>query len=128
MYCNKKAEQMKEATEVMAAGTATHNGNRAIAPTARTRVKRLPKRASYDREVVNALLDTALVCHVGFAIDGQPYVIPTLQVRIGDRLYIHRSAASRMLGTAAEGTPRAGEATHLDGVVLARSAFQHSLT
>ncbi len=121
---------MKEATEVTVestAGTAAHNGNRAIAPTPRTRVKRLPKRASYDREVVNEMLDTALVCHVGFAIDGQPYVIPTLQVRIGDRLYIHGSAASRMLGTAAANTPLAVTVTHIDGLVMARSAFHHSV-
>src|SRR5258708_29361903 len=124
---------MKEATQsiVEPAATAggnaaTHNGSGEIAPTARTRLKRLPKRASYDRDVINALLDTALVCHVGFAIDGQPYVIPTLQVRIGDRLYIHGSAASRMLGTAANGTPLAETVTHIDGVVLARSAFHHS--
>src|SRR6266481_5844147 len=90
-----------------AGNTANHNGSGTIAVTARTRLKRLPKRASYDRDVINTLLDTALVCHVGFAIDGQPYVIPTLQVRIGDRLYIHGSAASRMLSNAAEGTPLA---------------------
>ena len=114
---------MTEAT----AGTATLNGNRAIAPTARTRVKRLPKRASYDREVINELLDTALVCHVGFAIAGQPYVIPTLQVRIDDRLYIHGSAASRMLGNAAANTPLAVTVTHIDGLVMARSAFHHSV-
>ena len=101
--------------------------NGAIAPTARTRVKRLPKRASYDRDAVNSILDTALVCHVGFAIDGQPYVIPTLHVRIADRLYIHGSAASRMLGTAADGTPLAVTVTHIDGLVLARSAFHHSV-
>ena len=98
---------MKEAIEgirlpaaALARNAATHTGSDTIAMTSRTRLKRLPKRASYDRDVINALLDTALVCHVGFAIDGQPYVIPTLQVRIGDRLYIHGSAASRMLGTA----------------------------
>ncbi len=125
---------MKEATEGMletgaaaAAGTATRNGNRAIAPTPRTRVKRLPKRASFDRGVIYELLDTALVCHVGFAIEGQPYVIPTLQVRIGDRLYIHGSAASRMLGTAADKTPLAVTVTHIDGLVMARSAFHHSV-
>jgi uncharacterized protein len=101
--------------------------NNAITPTARTRVKRLRKRASYDRDAVNSILDTALVCHVGFAIDGQPYVIPTLHVRIGDQLYIHGSAASRMLGTAAEGIPIAVTVTHLDGLVLARSAFHHSV-
>jgi nitroimidazol reductase NimA-like FMN-containing flavoprotein (pyridoxamine 5'-phosphate oxidase superfamily) len=106
---------------------ASHNGIFTIAPTARTRVKRLPKRASYDRDVIYDLLDTALVCHVGFAIDGQPYVIPTLQVRIGDRLYIHGSAASRMLGTAADKTPLAVTVTHLDGLVMARSAFHHSV-
>jgi uncharacterized protein len=99
----------------------------ALAPTARTRVRRLPKRASYDRDVLNAILDTALVCHVGFAIDGQPYVIPTLHVRIADRLYIHGSAASRMLGAAADGTPIAVTVTHIDGLVLARSAFHHSV-
>ena len=93
----------------------------------RTRVKRLPKRASYDRDAIYSILDTALVCHVGFAIDGQPYVIPTLHVRIGDRLYIHGSAASRMLGAAAEGTPIAVTVTHIDGLVLARSAFHHSV-
>jgi uncharacterized protein len=98
-----------------------------IAPTARTRVKRLPKRASYDRDAINAILDTALVCHVGFALGGQPYVIPTLHVRIGDRLYIHGSAASRMLGAAADGTPIAVTVTHIDGLVLARSAFHHSV-
>jgi nitroimidazol reductase NimA-like FMN-containing flavoprotein (pyridoxamine 5'-phosphate oxidase superfamily) len=98
-----------------------------IAPTARTRVKRLPKRASYDRDAINSILDTALVCHVGFAIDRQPYVIPTLHVRIADRLYIHGSAASRMLGAAAEGTPIAVTVTHIDGLVLARSAFHHSV-
>jgi nitroimidazol reductase NimA-like FMN-containing flavoprotein (pyridoxamine 5'-phosphate oxidase superfamily) len=99
----------------------------AIAPTGRTRVKRLSKRASYDLDAIYAILDTALVCHVGFAIDGQPYVIPTLHVRIGDRLYIHGSAASRMLGAAAGGTPIAVTVTHIDGLVLARSAFHHSV-
>ena len=105
----------------------TLNGNGAIALTTRTRVKRLPKRASYDRDAIYAILDSALVCHVGFAIDGQPYVIPTLHVRIGDRLYIHGSAASRMLGAAANGTPIAVTVTHIDGLVLARSAFHHSV-
>ncbi len=99
----------------------------AVAPTARTRVKRLPKRASYDLDAIYAILDTALVCHVGFAIEGQPYVIPTLHVRIGDRIYIHGSAASRMLGAAAGGTPMAVTVTHIDGLVLARSAFHHSV-
>jgi len=103
------------------------NQHDAVAPTARTRLKRLPKRASYDLDAIYSILDTALVCHVGFAIEGQPYVIPTLHVRIGDRLYIHGSAASRMLGAAAGGTPIAVTVTHIDGLVLARSAFHHSV-
>jgi uncharacterized protein len=107
--------------------SASGNSLEKIAPTARTRVKRLPKRAAYDRDAIYSILDTALVCHVGFALDGQPYVIPTLHVRIGDRLYIHGSAASRMLGAAADGTPLAVTVTHIDGLVLARSAFHHSV-
>ncbi|HYL57393.1 MAG TPA: pyridoxamine 5'-phosphate oxidase family protein [Candidatus Acidoferrales bacterium] len=99
----------------------------AIRATGRTRLKRLPKRGSYDRDVINRLLDTALVCHVGFSVDAQPYVIPTLHVRIGDRLYIHGSAASRMLGTAAGGTPICVTVTHLDGLVMARAAFHQSV-
>jgi nitroimidazol reductase NimA-like FMN-containing flavoprotein (pyridoxamine 5'-phosphate oxidase superfamily) len=107
--------------------TAKPTTSEAIAPTERTRLKRIPKRASYDRETVNSILDTALVCHAGFAVGGQPYVIPTLHVRIADNLYIHGSAASRMLGEAASGTPMCVTVTHLDGVVLARSAFHHSV-
>ena len=103
------------------------NSNESVAPTPRTRIKRLPKRASYDRDAIYSILDTALVCHVGFALGGQPYVIPTLHVRIADRLYIHGSAASRMLGAAADGTPIAVTVTHIDGLVLARSAFHHSV-
>src|SRR5277367_5136156 len=117
---------MEEIAEQMPA-TDVVNQHDAIAPTARTRLKRLPKRASYDLDAIYSILDTALVCHVGFAIDGQPYVIPTLHVRIADRLYIHGSAASRMLGTAAGGTPMAVTVTHIDGLVLARSAFHHSV-
>ena len=85
------------------------------------------RRASYDRDAIYSILDSALVCHVGFAIDGQPYVIPTLHVRLADRVYIHGSAASRMLGAAADGTPMAITVTHIDGLVLARSAFHHSV-
>ena len=105
---------MEEQTKAASGNATTHIGSGTIAMTTRTRLKRLPKRASYDRDVIDALLDAALVCHVGFAIDGQPYVIPTLQVRIGDRLYIHGSAASRMLGNAADGTPLAVTVTHID--------------
>ncbi len=117
---------MEEATQIPQTAN-PNDSSHSIAATDRTRVKRLPKRASYDRETIYSILDTALVCHVGFAIDRQPYVIPTLHVRIDDRLYIHGSAASRMLGAAADGTPLAVTVTHIDGLVLARSAFHHSV-
>jgi nitroimidazol reductase NimA-like FMN-containing flavoprotein (pyridoxamine 5'-phosphate oxidase superfamily) len=93
----------------------------------RTTVKRLPKRGVYERDTVNAILDEALVCHVGFARDGQPYVIPTSYARVGDVLYIHGSAASRMLRALAGGIPVCVTVTLLDGLVLARSTFHHSM-
>src|SRR5207245_5771714 len=99
----------------------------APAPSARTTVRRLPARASYERARIDAILDEAVFCHVGFVAEGQPYVIPTIHARVGDRLYLHGSAASRMLGTLAEGVPVCVTATLLDGLVLARSAFHHSL-
>jgi uncharacterized protein len=95
--------------------------------TPRTAVKRLPKRAAYDRETVNAILDDGLVCHVGFAVDGQPYVLPTVYGRVGATLYLHGSAASRMLGAVGAGIPVCVTVTLLDGLVLARSAFHHSV-
>lgn len=98
-----------------------------LRPTERTRLKRLPKRGSFDRDVVNAIIDQALFCHVGFVHNGAPFVIPTLHVRIGDHLYVHGSAASRMLRTAAEGIPLCVTVTHIDGLILARSAFHHSI-
>lgn len=96
-------------------------------PTERTQVQRLPKRGNYDRETVYRILDEAMICHVGFVVDGQPYVIPTGFGRAGDTLYIHGSAASRMLGEAAQGIPVCITVTLLDGLVLARSAFHHSM-
>jgi uncharacterized protein len=96
-------------------------------PTARTRVKRLPDRGKYDRETVFAILDEGLVCHVGFVADGQPYVIPTLFARIDDHLYIHGSAASRMLRTLSGGVQMCVTVTLVDGLVLARAAFHHSM-
>src|SRR5437773_10996074 len=99
----------------------------APAPSARTTVRRLPARASYERATIDAILDEAVFCHVGFVAEGQPYVIPTIRARVGDRLYLHGSAASRMLGTLAAGVPVCVSATLLDGLVLARSAFHHSL-
>jgi nitroimidazol reductase NimA-like FMN-containing flavoprotein (pyridoxamine 5'-phosphate oxidase superfamily) len=96
-------------------------------PTDRTQVKRLPKRGRYDRETVHQILDTGIVCHVGFNVDGQPYVIPTNFGRKDDTLYIHGSAASRMLRTLSGGLPVCVTVTHLDGLVLARAAFHHSV-
>ena len=96
-------------------------------PTDRTQVKRLPKRGEYDRDVVYKILDSAFVCHVGFNVDGQPYVIPTNFGRSGDIVYLHGSAASRMLRTLSEGVPVCVTVTHVDGLVLARSAFHHSV-
>src|SRR4029077_1524723 len=96
-------------------------------PTDRTQVKRLPKRGNYDRETVYNILDTAFVCHVGFSVDGQPFVIPTNYGRSGDTLYLHGSAASRMLNTLSAGVPVCVTVTHVDGLVLARSAFHHSV-
>jgi nitroimidazol reductase NimA-like FMN-containing flavoprotein (pyridoxamine 5'-phosphate oxidase superfamily) len=80
----------------------------------------------YDRARIDAILDEAIVCHVGFVVDEQPYVIPTLHARVGDVVYLHGSTASRMVRTLAGGAPCSVTATLLDGIVLARSAFHHS--
>jgi nitroimidazol reductase NimA-like FMN-containing flavoprotein (pyridoxamine 5'-phosphate oxidase superfamily) len=96
-------------------------------PTSRTTLKRLPKRAEYDRKAVYDILDEGFICHVGFAIEGQPFVIPTGYARAGDRLYIHGSQASRMLRAMSEGIDACVTVTLLDGLVLARSAFHHSM-
>jgi nitroimidazol reductase NimA-like FMN-containing flavoprotein (pyridoxamine 5'-phosphate oxidase superfamily) len=98
-----------------------------ITPTDRTTVRRMPQRASYDRRLLERILDEALFCHVGFALDGQPYVIPTIHARAGDDLFIHGSAASRMLAAAGAGIPVCVTVTILDGLVLARSAYHHSM-
>jgi len=96
-------------------------------PTERTTVHRMPKRASYDQSTVATILDEGFFCHVGFMVDSQPYVIPTIHARVGDRLYIHGSAASRMLRSVGAGIPVCVTVTLLDGLVLARSAFHHSM-
>jgi hypothetical protein len=96
-------------------------------PTRRTKLERLPKRANYDRDTVHRILDEALFCHVGFVVDDRPYVIPTGFGRAGDVLYVHGSAASRMLRTLSAGAPVCVTVTLLDGLVLARSAFHHSM-
>ena len=98
-----------------------------ITRTERTKVKRLPARGAYDRETIYSILDEGFVCHVGFNIDGQPYVIPTGYARIGDDLYIHGSAASRMLRNLSQGIDVCVTVTLVDGLVLARSAFHHSI-
>lgn len=96
-------------------------------PSARSRVRRLPKRASYDRAMVYAILDAGFVCHVGYAIDRQPYVTPTNYWREGDSVYWHGSSASRMLRNLEQGVECCLTVTHVDGLVLARSAFHHSI-
>lgn len=96
-------------------------------PTPRTRVRRHPERAHYDRETVFAVLDAALMCHIGYVIDGRPYVTPTLFWRDGERLYWHGSSASRMLRNQAAGIPVCVTVSHVDGLILARCAFRHSL-
>src|SRR5271157_3404280 len=96
-------------------------------PTPRTLVVREPQRAVYDRDTVNHILDEAFLCHVGFVVDGQPFVIPTSYGRDGDMLYIHGSAASRMLRNLDQGAPVCVTVTLLDGLVLARSVFNHSM-
>jgi|SRR5713226_5972537 nitroimidazol reductase NimA-like FMN-containing flavoprotein (pyridoxamine 5'-phosphate oxidase superfamily) len=96
-------------------------------PTDRTQVRRLPKRGAYDKQQVHAILDEGYLCHVGFVVDGQPYVIPTLYVRLEGQIYIHGSAASRMLRTLDEGASVCVTVTLVDGFVLARSAFHHSM-
>jgi nitroimidazol reductase NimA-like FMN-containing flavoprotein (pyridoxamine 5'-phosphate oxidase superfamily) len=94
--------------------------------TDRTTLKRLPDRGSYDRETANAILDEALICHLGFVTDGQPFVIPTIHARSGNTLYVHGSAASRMLREGKR-APLCATVTLLDGLVMARSAFHHSM-
>lgn len=96
-------------------------------PTERTRVVREPHRGVYDRDASYQILDEGFICHVGFVLDGQPFVIPTGYGRAGDNLYIHGSAASRMLRNLEQGVPVCVTVTLLDGLVLARSIFNHSM-
>ena len=98
-----------------------------LPPSSRTEVKRLPERARYDTDIVHGILDEALVCHVGFVIDGQPVVIPTLHARRGDLLYLHGSPANRMLRTLKGRVDVCVTVTLVDALVLARSAFHHSM-
>jgi len=97
------------------------------APTARTRLRRLPARGAHDRETIDAILDEALVAHLGFVHEDHPFVVPTLHARVGDEVLIHGSSASRALRTIAAGAPVCLTVTLVDGLVLARSAFHHSI-
>jgi nitroimidazol reductase NimA-like FMN-containing flavoprotein (pyridoxamine 5'-phosphate oxidase superfamily) len=101
--------------------------SKAAMPTPRTRVVREPERGVYDRATAYEILDESFICHVGFVVDGQPFVIPTSYGRQKDALYIHGSAASRMLKRTDEGIPVCVTVTLLDGLVLARSLFNHSM-
>lgn len=105
--------------------TATQSDSLAI--TQRNQIKRLPQRGNYDRSLIHQILDEGLVCYVGFVVDAQPFVIPTAYGRVGDCLYIHGSPASRMLRTLKESVEVCVTVTLLDGLVLARSAFHHSM-
>jgi nitroimidazol reductase NimA-like FMN-containing flavoprotein (pyridoxamine 5'-phosphate oxidase superfamily) len=97
------------------------------ATTDRSTVKRQPARAAYDAEAVHAVLDAAPMGHLGFVVDGQPFVIPMLYGRVGDAVYLHGSVASRLMRTMADGVPVCLSVTLVDGLVLARSAFHHSM-
>mgnify|MGYP001062213434 CR=1 FL=1 len=98
-----------------------------LEPTERTRLRRRANRAHYEREVIDAILDEALICHVGFSVNGQPFVLPTIHARIGDRLYVHGSVSARMLKVLGSGAPACVTATLLDGLVLARAGFHHTM-
>lgn len=104
---------------------ANHAGS--VAPSPRTQVRRLPERGAYDRATVHAVLDAAFVCHVGFIADGSPVVIPTAYGRRDDHVYLHGSAASRMLRSLRDGVDVCFTVTVIDGLVLARSVFHHSM-
>jgi len=107
--------------------TTTPITRRSDGPTPRTTVRRLPERGRYDAQTIHSVLDAAFICHVGFVDEGQPFVIPTAFARVGERLYVHGSAASRMLKTLGSGAPACVTVTLVDGLVLARSAFHHSI-
>ena len=98
-----------------------------MTPTSRSQVRRLPKRGAYDAATIHAILDAGFIAHIGFQVDGQPFVIPTLYGRDGDRLFLHGSAASRMLRELESGVPACVTVTLVDALVLARSAFHHSI-
>jgi uncharacterized protein len=91
------------------------------------KVRRLPQRGHYDKETVYSIVDDALICHAGFVVDGQPYVMPTIHTRIGDTIYLHGAVANRMLNHIKAGNSVCITVTHIDGIVFARSVFHHSM-
>jgi nitroimidazol reductase NimA-like FMN-containing flavoprotein (pyridoxamine 5'-phosphate oxidase superfamily) len=99
----------------------------AFEQTKRNKVQRMPARGQYERDEVYQIVDEALICHVGFVVDGQPFVIPTLHARDGDTLLLHGSSASRLMRHAGSGGSLCVTVTHVDGIVLARSIFNHSI-
>ncbi|MEA5597248.1 pyridoxamine 5'-phosphate oxidase family protein [Rivularia sp. UHCC 0363] len=107
--------------------TSNNETNQQLTPTQRSKIKRIPKRGNYETQVIYNILDEALICHVGFIANNQPFVIPTAYGRVDDKLYIHGSPASRMLRTLDRGIEVCVTVTLLDGLVLARSAFHHSM-
>lgn len=96
-------------------------------PTERTKVTRKPDRGTYDRELIYSILDQAFVCSVGFIVDGQPFVVPTNYVRVGDKLFLHGSTASRLMRTLGSGAPFCLSVTLLDGIVFSPTATGHSV-
>lgn len=96
-------------------------------PTERTRVVRQPHRGIYERDAIYDILDEGFICHLGYAVHGQPYVVPTMYARVADHLYIHGSSASRTMRHMSAGLPVCVTVTLVDGLVLARSAFHHSM-
>jgi nitroimidazol reductase NimA-like FMN-containing flavoprotein (pyridoxamine 5'-phosphate oxidase superfamily) len=111
----------------MAATTPTASSTSTSAPTERTTLKRLPDRGRHDLDTIGEILDHALICHLGFVVDGQPFVIPTICARLGDTVYVHGSPASRMLRTLKQGVDVCLTVSVIDGLVVARSSFHHSL-
>src|ERR1700674_2020844 len=96
-------------------------------PTEKTTIRRKPDRGSYDRDLIYRILDEAFVCHLGFVVDGLPYLVPTNYVRVGDKLFLHGSTAGRLMRTLATGAPFCLSVTLLDGIVLAPTATGHSV-
>src|SRR5256885_13418545 len=96
-------------------------------PSKRATVKRAPRQGVYDRATIDAILDQGLICHVGFSVDGETFVLPTIHVRVGDKVCLHGSRASRMMQALAGGADACVAVTIVDGLVLARSIFHHSM-